>query len=98
MRAVMHDWPDKKCQEILSRTVEAMDKSYSRILIEDFVLPDQGVDMRAASLDITMMLFHMGIERTEAQWEELLHSVGLEIVKIYPKPGFESVIEAKIRD
>ncbi|WPH01525.1 Hypothetical protein R9X50_00437100 [Acrodontium crateriforme] len=94
-RAIMHDWPDDECASILSATMSAMDPEYSRIVIEDWVLPDENVNLRAASMDILMMLYLSGIERTESHWRSLLTDVGLEIVSIRPV-GLESVIEARI--
>lgn len=97
-RNIMHDWSDKKCAAILSNTVKAMDPVHSRILIDDYVLPDTGADMRAASMDFLMMLFASGMERTKHQWQQLLESVNLEIVKIWThEAGVESIIEAKVR-
>jgi hypothetical protein len=47
-------------------------------------------------MDICMLMYLRAIERTQTQWEALLESVGLEIVKIFtPANGFESVIEAR---
>ncbi|KAF2721795.1 S-adenosyl-L-methionine-dependent methyltransferase [Polychaeton citri CBS 116435] len=98
LRAVMHDWSDSKCKVILSRIVEAMDKDYSRILIDDYVLPNTKAGWRAASMDVFMMLVASGIERTQRQWDQLLSSVDLEIVKVWKaKAGSESIIEARIR-
>ena len=95
----MHDWSDTKCKDILSNIVPSMDKQYSRILIDDYVIPNTGASVRGASMDILMLLFASGIERTQHQWERLLNSVGLEIVRIWqPKIGEESVIEAKVKD
>jgi hypothetical protein len=74
-----------------------MDKEYSRILIDDFVLPDVGADGVVASMDVIMMLLASGIERAEGQWRRLLHLANLEIIKIWRAGvGYEAVIEAKI--
>ena len=71
---------------------------YSRLLIEDLVMPDQGADMRQASVDMTMYFMPEGIERTADQWKELLEHVGLQIVKIWSDgSGMESVIEAELK-
>ncbi|KAL9084756.1 MAG: hypothetical protein Q9165_007931 [Trypethelium subeluteriae] len=96
-RDIGHDWSDQKCRELFANTAAAMDKDYSRLLIDDFVLPTTGTGYRAASMDIHMLFSLAGIERTEAHWYRLLESIGLEIVKIWPgAPGMhESVIEAK---
>ncbi|KAJ5195583.1 uncharacterized protein N7498_009021 [Penicillium cinerascens] len=94
-RAIFHDWPDHICQQILRNTISAMAPNYSRILIVDFVLPDTETPLMQASLDIQMMSIGAGVERSERQWRDLLHSVGLEISGIWSQsPGMESVIEA----
>lgn len=94
----MHDWPDDKCQVILSKIRDAMDPEHSRILIDDYVLPDTGCDVRGASMDILMMMFVSALERTRHQWKELLHSVGLEIAEVWSAVNAEeSVIEARVR-
>jgi len=49
-KQIMHDWPDKTCQTILKHTVDAMDSDYSTLLIDDFVLPEQGVGLRQSGL------------------------------------------------
>ncbi|KAI9659390.1 MAG: hypothetical protein M1821_001648 [Bathelium mastoideum] len=98
-RDIGHDWSDEQCRRLFGNTVAAMDKDYSRILIDDFVLPTTGTGVRAASMDIHMLFTLAGIERTEAHWHRLLDSIGLEVIKIWPgSPGMhESVIEAKKR-
>ncbi|KAJ6114020.1 hypothetical protein N7523_007337 [Penicillium sp. IBT 18751x] len=93
-RSIFHDWPDHICQQILRNTISAMAPDYSRILIVDFVLLDTDTPIMQASMDIQMMSIGAGVERSEHQWRELLHSVGLEISGIWsPSPGAESVIE-----
>ncbi|PWY74331.1 S-adenosyl-L-methionine-dependent methyltransferase [Aspergillus heteromorphus CBS 117.55] len=94
-RAIFHDWPDHICRKILVNTVSAMDPTYSRIIISDFVLPDTDVPLFQASLDIQMMSIGSGVERSERQWREMLDEAGLEITGIWcDNPGMESVIEA----
>ena len=76
-----------------------MEKGYSRLLIDEYVLPDTGAPGRAASMDILMMMFCSGMERTKHQWETLLAKCGLEIVKIWDaRSGFEQVIEARLKE
>ena len=75
-----------------------MKPGYSRLLIEDLVLPDQGADMRQASVDMTMYFVPGGIERTAGQWKDLLECEGLQIIKIWSDgSGMESVIEAELK-
>lgn len=75
-----------------------MDTEYSTLLIDDYVIPPTGADLRAAEMDILMWLHTAGIERTVTQWDRLLNAAGLEIVQIWPSTmGSESVIEIKKR-
>jgi hypothetical protein len=47
-----------------------------------------------ASLDIQMMSIGAGVERSERQWRDPLHSGGLEVAGIWNQSaGMESVIE-----
>jgi hypothetical protein len=74
-----------------------MKRGYSKILIDDLVLPDVGVQPKGAFLDLSMMVLETGTERTSQEWHDLLGSVGLRIEKIWSsKVGPESLIEAEL--
>ncbi|KAE9374834.1 S-adenosyl-L-methionine-dependent methyltransferase [Stipitochalara longipes BDJ] len=97
-RAICHDWSDAKCQQFLGNTVKAMEKGYSKLLINDFVLPDTDVPLHPALMDVMMMSLCSGIERSERQWRELIDSVGLQVVKIWRTEGIEAVIETMLKE
>lgn len=82
MRNIIHDYPDEKAIEILQNTKAALGPD-SVILIDDMVLPGEGVHWQAAQLDLTMMICLASIERTEEQWMALIPKAGLRINKIY---------------
>lgn len=95
IRDVLHDWPDKPAQQLLSQTAEAMEPGRSRLLIEDHVVEVKDVHYTPAAADILLMLILNGIERTLEQWKVLLKSAGLEIVKVWPNgAGHQSIIES----
>ena len=72
-----------------------MDKDYSVILINDYVVPETGASLRTAAMDIQMMSLSAGMERTENQWVDILNMSGLSLVRIwYSGTGSESIIEA----
>ena len=97
-RNVLHDWSNARCREILSQTTKSMEPGYSRLLIEDQVLPDRGADATQAAIDMTMYVMTGGIERTQIVWRELLDSAGLEIMKIWSDTkGSVPVIEAGVQ-
>ncbi|KAL8895757.1 MAG: hypothetical protein Q9207_008026 [Kuettlingeria erythrocarpa] len=97
LRGILHDWPDRACREILGNTAAAMRKGYTKLLIDEMVLPDTNVPPKGAFLDLSMMAIETGAERTSRQWHDLLASAGLRIEKIWPTAhGLEAVIEAEL--
>jgi len=91
---IFHDWPDEDCKTFLRNIRDVMVPGYSRILINDAVLPDMGAGIVQAGFDITMMAHHCGIERDRQMWYNLVDGVeGLEIVNIWDNPGGEGIVE-----
>ena len=68
-----------------------MKPGHSRLLINDFLLPNTGAALIPASLDFLMMSLS-GAERTERQWRELLDSIGLKVLKIWSIPQSAEVV------
>ena len=96
-RSVLYEWPESRSRDILAHTAGAMRASYSKLLIEDLVLPDRGADMRQVSVDMDMYFLPEGIERIAGQWKVLLEHAGLQIVKIwFDGSGMELIIEAEL--
>lgn len=99
MSSVLHDWPDEACRDILRNVVAAMKPGYSRLLLNEAVVPSVGAPLPAAMLDIAMMMGPCGMERTHSQWHDLLSSVGLEISHIASaQVAPESIIEAVLKE
>ena len=65
MRDILHDWPDDKRLIILSQLKASMKRGYSKMIINEMVLPDTSITLTAAQLDITMMYALAAAERTE---------------------------------
>lgn len=94
MHSVLHDWQDEQCREILRNLRDAMERGYSKILINENVVPEAGAAWQITSLDWTVMATVASAERTEAQWRQLIESVGLHVEGIWVKdPACESLIE-----
>jgi hypothetical protein len=74
-----------------------MKRGYSKILINENVIPSTNAYWETTSLDIIMMADFASQERTETQWRSLVESVGLKIVKIWTvRRGVESLIECEL--
>ncbi|KAF2261350.1 sterigmatocystin 8-O-methyltransferase [Lojkania enalia] len=95
---IFHDWSDEFCLKILSQTVPAMKKGYSKLLIDDAFLPTQGCPAVLGALDLAMMAMHAGKERTESQWKALLEKAGLTVNRFWSyKGGAAGIIEAELK-
>lgn len=102
MHSVMHDWPDDICRSILRRIAEAMKPGYSKILINDSLIPSAGAHWENTACDVSMMALLSSLERSERQWFELIEGggLGLKIVKIWTcgLPGVEALIECELEE
>jgi hypothetical protein len=97
MHSILHDWPDNKCKEILTNLAQAMKPGYSKVLINENVIPDMDADWQTTSLDLIMMTMFASQERTARQWQALVESAGLKIVNIFTaEKGVESLIECEL--
>ncbi|OJJ43620.1 hypothetical protein ASPZODRAFT_169288 [Penicilliopsis zonata CBS 506.65] len=97
MHSVLHDWTDDNCRKILTNLKNAMKPGYSKILINENVIPDTNAYWETTSLDILMMSNFASQERTARQWHALVESVGLKVVQIYTvQRGVESLIECEL--
>lgn len=95
LRYIAHDWPDAKSEVIFKQIHAAMKPGYSKLIINEWVVPEQGASWIMTAMDLTMMSLFSAMERTEKQWRAVLDKAGFEVVKIY-KPDdkvSECVIE-----
>ena len=75
-----------------------MKRGYSKLLLNEFILPDRGATLFPTGLDLNMMAMHAGMERTEKQWSLLLEKAGFKIIKFWrPEGDGEGVVEAMLK-
>jgi len=96
LKYIIHDWNDETCVNILKNIACSM-TAESRLLIAECVLPDRGVNVEAAWLDLIMLTFG-GRERTEEQWRQIVEAAGLRLERTYRMPGrADGVVEAYLK-
>ncbi|KAL4879447.1 sterigmatocystin 8-O-methyltransferase precursor [Aspergillus karnatakaensis] len=84
---ILHDWSDERAREILSNIAASMEPGYSRLVINENIIPDTNCDFAVACLNILMTVQVGSLERTELQWRELLNSAGLTEMSFHQPPG-----------
>lgn len=94
VRHVFHDWTDERSTTILTNLRDAMKPGYSRLLINDWVLPETGADVMPSWLDFAMGALVTSFERSEQQFHDLIdHVGGLKIEKIWGTQEVDRVVE-----
>ncbi|HEY7389528.1 MAG TPA: methyltransferase [Bryobacteraceae bacterium] len=94
--AVLHDWNDQRCLQILRNCRDRVADSGS-LLIIDIVLSDKKnvPDTYRNFLDLaTLTQTEGGMERRESQFRDLLKSAGFHLNRIIPMKAPQCVIEA----
>lgn len=99
MHFVLPDWSDAECRLILQNLKTAMKGGYSKILLNEAVIPKKNCSSWFGVADINLMALLGGMQRNEKQWIDLLQSVDLAVVKIWNSPheGEEAIIEAILK-
>jgi ubiquinone/menaquinone biosynthesis C-methylase UbiE/predicted transcriptional regulator len=92
MRHIIHDWNDEQCRTILRNCRKVVPPSGKLLLIES-VIPPGNEPCFAKFLDLTMLAIPGGMERTEAEYRELLASAGFRLARVVPTTGNVDVIE-----
>ncbi|KAI2466043.1 putative O-methyltransferase [Annulohypoxylon bovei var. microspora] len=97
---ILHDWSDEKCLKMLQQLKPAMKPGYSKLLLHEMILPERGASSFHCMLDIAMMAFNSGMERSERQWEELLNKAGFDVIKFWlpPQGDADGIVEAMLKN
>jgi hypothetical protein len=93
LRKVIHDWDDDRARAILRTCRSAMSEG-SRLLLLEMVVPAGNTAAYAKLLDLLMLVYAGGRERTEAEYRDLLTSAGFSVSRILPTASAVSIIEA----
>ncbi|CEN60871.1 hypothetical protein ASPCAL07543 [Aspergillus calidoustus] len=100
LRLVIHDWPDKQAKIILEHIRDALAPD-SILLLSETLVPESGVPLYDAEMDMTMMVVFGSLNRTEAQFRELLDAVGFEVARVWKPevvvPGSTALFEAVLK-
>ncbi|HYZ34473.1 MAG TPA: methyltransferase [Crenalkalicoccus sp.] len=93
LKKVVHDWDDGDVRRILASCRRAVRPRGRLLLVEHVVPPGDGPSFNKL-LDLLMLVWTGGRERTEAEHAELLAAAGFAVVRTVPTESAVSVIEA----
>ncbi len=95
LKKVIHDWDDQRARGIRQACRRAMSGN-ARLLLIKPVVPRGNDPSFAKLLDLFILVWPGGRERTEAEHQALLESAGLHMSRILPTASTLSIIEARL--
>jgi len=94
MMTVIHDWTDEKSVAIL-RNLRGNAPRNAKLLLVEAVIDESATESFPIDMDIEMLTFVHGRERTEAQWQSLLAKSGFKLTRATPV-GLSGLVEAVV--
>ena len=92
LKHIIHDWSDDECVTILKHCHAGMTDG-GKVLIVEMVVPERNAPGVSKFLDLEMLLFLSGRERTTAEYGTLLKRAGFEMSRVVPTQSPYGVIE-----
>jgi hypothetical protein len=97
MKHIIHDWDDEQALLILKNCRKALaGKKNARILLVESVIPADNQPHLGKFIDIEMMVFPGGRERSEEEFRQLFSKAGLRLNRVVPTKAPLWVVEAVI--
>lgn len=93
LKNIIHDWPDEDAVRIL-RNVRAAARPGARVLLIEFVIPDNDWDFHGKWVDLEMLVVADARERTAAEYGRLFDQAGLRLNRVVGTVGPISIVEA----
>jgi hypothetical protein len=92
MKHIIHDWPDDLCLKILKACRKNVNAGGKLLVVDNVIQP--GNDFSPGKfLDLQMLIFPGGRERTEKEFRELLAAAGWQLSRVIPTAVAESIVE-----
>ncbi|HXJ07284.1 MAG TPA: methyltransferase [Candidatus Acidoferrum sp.] len=92
MKHIIHDWPDDLCLKILKACRKSVNAG-GKLLVVDWVIQPGNDFSPGKFLDLQMLIFPGGCERSEKQFRDLFAAAGWQLTRILTTAAGESIVE-----
>jgi O-methyltransferase len=92
MKHILHDWTDELCVKILKACRKGVNPGGKLLVVDHVLQPGNGFHP-GKFLDLQMLIFPGGCERTERQFSELFAASGWKLSRVIPTRVPESIVE-----
>ncbi len=89
---IIHDWDDDSAMAILA-AIRSAAKTTSRLLLFEFIVPDDAGPFDASDIDVWMLALVGGRERRLAEYRDLLDRAGWSLLRSIPTES-QTILEA----
>ncbi len=93
MKYIIHDWDDERALTILRNVRRAM-PGHARLLLVETVISDGNAPHFGKLIDLEMLLFTGGRERTKSEYRSLLERAGFRMTRVVSTRSPLSIVEA----
>jgi O-methyltransferase domain len=93
LKQIVHDWDDEGATRLLKNCHRSLAPAGKLPLVE-MVIPADNRPSPAQAMDLNMLVLLGGRERTEDEYQRLLHGGGFTLDRVIPTHSPFSVIEA----
>jgi hypothetical protein len=92
MKHIIHDWPDELSLKILKGCRAGVNAGGKLLVVDAVIHPGNDFDP-GKFLDLEMLIFPGGHERTEPQFRDLFATAGWRLNRVIPTPAGISIVE-----
>jgi hypothetical protein len=92
MKHIIHDWPDDLCIQLLKACRKGVNPLGRLLVVDSVILPSSDFSP-GKFLDLQMLIFPGGCERTEKQFRDLFVAAGWQLRRIIPTAAADSIVE-----
>jgi hypothetical protein len=92
LSGVLHDWDDDRALQILRNCRRVM-AGHSKLLVQELIMPEGNAPSPAKLVDVMMLTFLGGQQRTEAEFRTLYARAGFQLTHVMPTPSGDCILE-----
>jgi hypothetical protein len=92
MKHIIHDWPDETSIGLLKNCRQGVNAGGKLLVVDAVIDPGNGFNF-AKFLDLEMLIFPGGLERTEAQFRAIFRAAGWKLERVITTAAGVSIVE-----
>lgn len=97
MKHIIHDWDDEQARTILRNCCKALSgKPNARVLLVESVISPDNAPQLGKFIDLEMLAFPGGRERTEEEFRKLFAASGLRLTRVIPTTSPLWIVEGVV--